>query len=90
VRKALRTLGTFFVSGKGASLGRAMLLVLFGFCMWTWAHDRQTPDQAFSFLVIMAGYVFGSKVVARVGDIVLESRNDGGKDDDSRKIGYTK
>ncbi|MDR3154286.1 MAG: hypothetical protein LBW85_08475 [Deltaproteobacteria bacterium] len=72
MRKAFQSLATLFVSGRGASLGRLMMLTMFGFCLWHWAQGRQTPEHAFNFLVIMAGYVFGSKVVARIGNIALK------------------
>ncbi|MDR3152914.1 MAG: hypothetical protein LBW85_01245 [Deltaproteobacteria bacterium] len=65
--RLFRVLGTLFVSGRGTSLGRVMMLVMFGFCLWQWATGRPTQDHAFQFLVIMTGYVFGSKLVARVG-----------------------
>ncbi|MDR3154289.1 MAG: hypothetical protein LBW85_08490 [Deltaproteobacteria bacterium] len=76
MRGFFKALATLFVSGRGTSLGRLMMLVMFGFCLWQWATGRPTQEHAFYFLCIMTGYVFGSKVVTRMGNFTLEKDKD--------------
>jgi hypothetical protein len=60
--------------GMAVSLGRVLLLSVVGVAMWKWGHDANPPDTMMKVLYTLFGYVFGTKVVTAVQDIVGKAK----------------
>jgi hypothetical protein len=67
MQKAVNGLSTLIVGNRdGLSLGRLMLITVFGICIWHWVKGIPLDDRLFYSFELLTGYVFGSKVAANL------------------------
>lgn len=58
------------VENGGLSIGRTLLLIIFALAMVQWCRGIDIPSSQINILMVLFGYVLGSKVVSNISGTV--------------------
>jgi hypothetical protein len=86
MKKFVCSLKTLFVGGRdGPALARSAFWPVYVLALWRWAHGLDLFHTHYVILLALIGYIFGGKVVHKIGEKSAEFEKNG--DDDGKRPG---